>query len=142
MPEQQSFGFLLSETARTWRTRLDQRLRPLGLSQAKWLVLVHLNMSRCELTQKALSERLGIEGPSLVRLLDRMEADGWVERRISPTDRRAKTVHATAKAGRTIRDIKRVAARLRSELLGDIAPEDLAVANHVLQRIKQRAEQL
>jgi MarR family transcriptional regulator for hemolysin len=142
MPEQQTFGFLLSETARTWRNRLDQRLRPLGLSQAKWLVLVHLNMAGCELTQTALSERLGIEGPSLARLLDRMQADGWVERRTSPLDRRAKTVHPTAKATEIIREIKRIAAKLRTELLVDISPQELAVASEVLRRIKQRAEQL
>ena len=98
MADSETFGLLLGETARAWRTRLDQRLRPLGLSQAKWLVLLHLNLAKADLTQRELSARLGIEGPSLVRLLDRMEADGWVERRVSPSDRRAKTVHPTAKA--------------------------------------------
>lgn len=142
MAQQETFGFLLSETARIWRTRLDQRLRPLGLSQAKWQVLVHLNMARSELTQKELSERLCIEGPSLVRLLDRMEADGWVERRAAPNDRRAKTIHHTAKAADIVREIKQIAASLRNELLADISPQELALASEVMQRIKQRAEQL
>jgi len=138
----ESFGFLLAETARSWRTKLDQRLRPLGLSQAKWLVLINLYMVKEALTQKALADRLGVEGPSLVRLLDRMEADGWVERRASPSDRRAKTVHPTAKAAETTREIKRISAELRKELLGDISAEELATAAAVLERIKQRAEQL
>lgn len=142
MAKKETFGFLLAETARTWRTRLNQRLRPLGLSQAKWQVLVHLNMSRSDLTQKELSERLGIEGPTLVRLLDRMETDGWVKRCASTSDRRAKIVRHTTKAVDTIREIKHVAARLRSELLVDISPQELATASDVLQRIKERAEQL
>jgi MarR family transcriptional regulator for hemolysin len=142
MANNETFGFLLSETARTWRTRLDQQLRPLGLSQARWLVLLHLHMARDDLTQKALSERLAIEGPSLVRLLDRMEEDGWVERRISPNDRRAKTVHPTAKATETTREIKRIAAGLRKELLRDISAEELACTSDVLRRIKQQAENL
>jgi len=142
MAKKETLGFLLSETARIWRTRLDQRLRPLGLSQAKWRLLVYLEMADCELTQRALSERLGIEGPSLVRLLDRMEADGWVERRLAPADRRAKTIHATARAVDTIRDIDRVAAGLRRELLADIPAQELALVSDVLQRIKRRAEQL
>ena len=142
MATNETFGFLLSETARTWRTLLDQRLRPLGLSQAKWLVLLHLNMAKDDLTQKELSDRLAIEGPSLVRLLDRMEADGWVERRASPNDRRAKTIHLTDKAMETIREIKRIATKLRGELLGDISEDELAMASDVLMRIKQRAEQL
>ena len=142
MADSETFGLLLGETARAWRTRLDQRLRPLGLSQAKWLVLLHLNLAKADLTQRELSARLGIEGPSLVRLLDRMEADGWVERRVSPTDRRAKTVHPTAKAAATIREIKRIAAKLRSDLLRDLSSGELAAASAVLQRIKQRAERL
>lgn len=142
MADHETFGALLGETARAWRNRLDQRLRPLGLSQAKWQVLLHLNRAKEDLTQKALSLRLGIEGPTLVRLLDRMEADGWVERRASPADRRAKTIHSTAKAADTIREIKRVAAKLRDELLSGIAAEDLDAASAVLQRIKQRTEQL
>ena len=133
---------MLGETARSWRNKLDQRLRPLGMSQAKWLVLLHLNIASCDMTQKELSEKLGIEGPSLVRLLDRMEVDGWVERQVSQTDRRAKTIHLTDKANAMIVEIKQVAAKLRKELLKDISPEELAIANSVLQRIKQRTEQL
>ena len=142
MPSNETFGMLLGETARSWRNRLDQRLRPLGLSQAKWLVLLHLNMSTDSLTQKLLSERLGIEAPSLVRLLDRMEADGWIVRCPAPSDRRAKTVHATDKAAAVIREIREVAATLRKELLVDIPGEDLAVASSVLHRIRDRANTL
>jgi MarR family transcriptional regulator for hemolysin len=142
MSDKKSFGFLLGETALAWRTRLDQRLRPLGLSQAKWRVLVHLKMAKTDLTQKELSERMAIEGPSLVRLLDRMETDEWVERRASPTDRRAKTIHLTAKAADIIREIERVATKLRNELLGGLSSQELEIASQVLQRIKQKAEQL
>lgn len=142
MAENDSFGFLLGETARTWRNRLDQRLKPLGMSQARWLVLVHLNRAGSDMTQRELSERLGIEGPSLVRLLDRMETDGWVERRVATHDRRAKTVHPTAKAGTMIRRIKRIAADLRGEVLAGIPAADLATASAVLERIKHRMEQL
>ena len=142
MSQSDAFGMLLGETARSWRTRLDQRLRPLGLSQAKWLVLLHLNMVTDSLTQKQLSERLGIEAPSLVRLLDRMESDEWIVRRPSPSDRRAKTVHVTDKAAAIIREIKEIAAKLRKELLAGIPARELAVAGTVLQRIKDRANTL
>jgi len=133
---------LLGETARIWRTKLDQRLRPLGLSQAKWLVLLHLSVAKQALTQKELSERLNIEGPSLVRLLDRMEQEGWVSRQAADFDRRAKTIHQTEKAADMTLEIKRIAKTVREELLADIAPQDLAIAASILQTIKQRAESL
>jgi MarR family transcriptional regulator for hemolysin len=90
---QEHLGMAIGETARCWRTKLNERLRPLGLSQSRWMVLLHLSKRGDGVVQKALAEWLGIEGPTLVRILDRMTEDGWIERRESTTDRRAKTVH-------------------------------------------------
>jgi MarR family transcriptional regulator for hemolysin len=89
--------------------------------------------------QKALAEWLGIEGPTLVRTLDRMTEDGWIERRESATDRRAKTVHLTKQSRAIIRKIEKVAAQLRSELLAGIKPADLETCLRVLQQIKHSA---
>ena len=138
MAAQENLGLMLGETARLWRNKLDQRLKPLGLSQARWLALLQMKMASQNLTQKELSERMGIEGPSLVRLLDRMEEDGWVERQVSETDRRAKTVHLTDKADAMISEIKRIAAQLRKELLKGISTEQLETTCSVLENIKQR----
>lgn len=136
------FGALLAETARAWRTRLDQRLKPLGLSQAKWIVLLHLSKADGAITQKELAQRVGIEGPTLVGLLDRLSADGLVERRESATDRRSKTVHLTARAGQITRRITDVARALRSELLNDIDAEQIRCCQQTLEQIKQHLDQL
>jgi len=140
--EQEQFGRLLGETARLWRTKLDQRLRPLGLSQAKWMVLLQVNLSKTPMTQKELSERLSVEGPSLVRLLDRMEEEGWVVRQACAQDRRAKKIHQTEKAEQMSLEIKRIAKAMRREIMRDIDADELALASRVLQAIKQRAELL
>ena len=58
----ETIGQLLHETARVWRHKLDRRLQPLGLSQAKWRTIAHL--ARGHLTQRDLAERLSIEEPS------------------------------------------------------------------------------
>ena len=134
----EQLGFLISETARAWRTKLNERLRPLGLSQSRWLVLIHLAKRGDGVMQKELAEWLSIECPTLVRLLDRMTEDGWIERRDSATDRRAKTVHLTEQAHSVIKEITRVAVQLRSELLADIPPADIETTMQVLQQIKQR----
>ncbi|MGD8569329.1 MAG: MarR family transcriptional regulator [Gammaproteobacteria bacterium] len=135
-------GMAIGETARFWRTRLNERLRPLGLSQARWMVLLHLSKRGDGVVQKDLAEWLSIEGPTLVRILDRMTEDGWIERRESNTDRRAKTVHLTEQSTAIIKKINKVAAQLRSELLADIDPADIEACMRVLTRIKQTAERL
>lgn len=130
----------LAEVSRTWRAKLDERLRPLGLSQSRWLVLLHLSKRGDGMVQKTLAEYMGIEGPTLVRILDRMHEDGWIERRESLTDRRAKTVHLTEQAKAVLQQINKVASQLRNELLTNIPQADIEACLRVLRQIKHTAE--
>lgn len=132
-------GALLGETGRAWRYRLDQRLKPLGLSQAKWITLLKLSCAADGMTQTELAERLGVEGPTLARLLDRMAADDWIERRESDADRRSKTVHLRPKACGLLERITAVALQLNADLLEDVPAGDLRCCMAVLHRIKERA---
>ena len=139
---QEQLGMTIAEVSRCWRAKLDERLRPLGLSQARWMVLLLLSKRGDGVVQKALAEWLGIEGPTLVRILDRMTEDGWIERRESTSDRRAKTVHLTKQSSAVIKQINKIAAQLRGELLADINPADIEACMRVLQKIKQTAEHI
>src|SRR5438067_13346467 len=88
MPNDETFGQLIHGTARAWRQKLDQRLKPMGLSQAKWRTLMHLSLSEDALTQAEIAARLGVEEPTVVNLLHRLEKEGWITRTSSPNDRR------------------------------------------------------
>jgi MarR family transcriptional regulator, transcriptional regulator for hemolysin len=137
-PEQ--FGPLLHGVARAWRQKLDQRLKPLGLSQAKWRTLLHLSRAEAPLTQSQIASRLGIEEPTLVNLLHRLERAGWIARRPSAHDRRCKTVHLETRAQHAIEQINDTAVNLRDELLSEIPRADLSRCMDVLERIKGKAE--
>jgi MarR family transcriptional regulator, transcriptional regulator for hemolysin len=134
------FGPLLHGTARAWRLKLDQRLRPMGLSQAKWRTLMHLSVAPGPLTQAEIASHLGIEEPTLVALLHRLESDRWVSRRNAAHDKRCKTVHLAPRAQRVIQQIRSTAFKLRHELLDDISPAELRICMQVLDRIRQKAE--
>lgn len=136
----EAFGPLLHGTARAWRLKLDERLRPMGLSQAKWRTLLHLSLAAGPLTQAAIAARLGIEEPTLVTLLHRLESDGWVVRRSSSHDRRCKTVHLARRAQRLIAQINAAALQLRHELLEDVPVSELRTCVRVLTRIQKIAE--
>jgi MarR family transcriptional regulator for hemolysin len=132
------FGPLLAETARAWRQRLDERLKPLGLSQAKWVALFRLARMPHAPTQAALAAEIGIEGPTVARLLARLEATGYVERRPAAGDRRLKVVHLTPKARAEAARIDRIAADLRAELLAGLDPEAFAAAWRILLELRRR----
>jgi len=138
----EKLGPTLGETYRLWRGLLDERLRPLGLSHARWMVLLHLSRRGDGVVQKALAEWLGIEGPTLVRQLDRMAADGWLERRESGDDRRAKTIHLTRQARAAVKKINGVAPELRGQVVPGVKAADIDTCLRVMQQIKHKAERL
>jgi MarR family transcriptional regulator for hemolysin len=137
----EAFGPLLHGTARAWRMKLDERLKPLGLSQAKWRTLLHLSLAEQPITQTEIAMRLGIEEPTLVTLLHRLERGGWVARKNAAHDRRCKTVHLGRRAHRVIDEITVAANKLRRELLADISPGELRTCVRVLQRVRDKAEE-
>ena len=139
--DSETFGPLLHGVARAWRLKLDQRLRPIGLSQAKWRTLLHLSRAKGALTQSEVAARLDIEEPTLVNLLHRLERAGWVERKAAAQDRRSKTVQLGRRAHHAIQQINATAAELRHELLADIPPSELRLCMLVLERVRKKAEQ-
>jgi MarR family transcriptional regulator for hemolysin len=140
--ERDSEGFapLLHGTARAWRLKLDERLKPLGLSQARWRTLLHLSLAEQPVTQAELAQRLGVEEPTLVTLLHRLEHAGWVKRVNSAADRRCKTVKLQARARRVIDRIDTSASELHRELLTGIPARELEACVRVLEKIRRRAE--
>ena len=140
MSDDETFGPLLHGTARAWRLKLDKRLKPMGLSQAKWRTLLHLSLAGDALTQAEIAERLGIEQPSLVTLLHRLENEGWINRRSSLHDRRCKMVFLGRRAQRVISQINAAAEKLRHELLENVSAADLRTCVRVLTRIYEKAE--
>jgi MarR family transcriptional regulator for hemolysin len=140
MSDGETFGQLLHGTARAWRQKLDGRLKPMGLSQAKWRTLLHLSIAQDALTQAEIAARLGVEEPTVVTLLHRLEREAWITRTNSPHDRRCKMVLLGRRAQRVIAQINATAEKLRLELLADIPQSDLQTCMRVLARIRQRAE--
>jgi MarR family transcriptional regulator for hemolysin len=112
----------------------------MGLSQAKWRTLLHLSLARDELTQAEIAARLGVEEPSVVTLLHRLEKEGWVVRKNSSHDRRCKMVQLGRRAQRVISEINATAEELRHELLTDIPAPELQTCIKVLAHVRAKAE--
>jgi MarR family transcriptional regulator for hemolysin len=88
------FAFLINDVARLLRTYADQRVRQLGMTRAQWAVLARLEYHE-GLKQSELAEMLDLQPITLTRLVDRLCANGMIERRPDPNDRRAKRLHLT-----------------------------------------------
>jgi MarR family transcriptional regulator, transcriptional regulator for hemolysin len=129
---EQGFGFLLHDIARLLRKRFDQRARMLGLSRAQWQVLAHLHRHE-GINQRGLAEILEIESVTLGRLVDRLEAAGWVERRADLRDRRAHRLYTTEKVAPVIERMWSLGEVTREEALTGLAdPERLQLVEALM----------
>jgi len=130
-----SLGFLLHDVSRLLRKRFDRRARALGLTRAQWSVIAHLRRNE-GLTQSALADILEVEKITLCRLVDRLEASGWVERRPHPEDRRANALYLTSKAYPVLDRMREISRDIRSEAMAGLQPEERDYLLDTLQRLK------
>jgi MarR family transcriptional regulator for hemolysin len=117
---------------------LDQRLAQQGFSDISWVSLIHLDESGGGLTQKELAERVGIDGSSLVRLVDRLEERGHLERRSDGTDRRAKRLFLTESGLQAAAELRQTVLAVERELLRDLGDDELEVILAALGRLQTR----
>jgi MarR family transcriptional regulator for hemolysin len=140
-PQYEQFNELVFCIPKVMRAALDARLKPFGLSQARWQVLLKLRRAGCALSQHVLAQRVGIEPASLVRHLDALQLDGLIEREADPADRRAKRVSLTPAGEALSHQLLSVAQEMRAELLADVSEAELQVCIDVLSRLKSKALQ-
>jgi MarR family transcriptional regulator, transcriptional regulator for hemolysin len=137
-PEER-FSHALHNTARTWRLAVDRRLKDLGLSQAGWMTIAMAAKADDPLSQIELAQRLGVEGSTMVAMIDRLMKSGLLERQPSPTDRRVRLVVVTEAGNKLYQRVKAEAEALRKELMAGIDPEHLRIATALLEHLERAA---
>ena len=130
-----TFGFLLKETSRLYVQRFEQRAATLGLTLSQCKVLIYL--ARHEgVSQAQLGDLTDLEPMTLVRILDRMESDGWLERRSDPADRRARCLYLKAEGKPLVDEIWHVVDLTRREALAGIPKKDADLLIELLEKIQ------
>ena len=137
---ERAFTASLLRLARIYRRETDRALAAHGLSDARALPVLHIARLGEGVRQRVLAEELGIEGPSLVRILDQLCAAGLVERRDDPNDGRAKTLHLSDEGRALAGVIEATIDALRAELLAGVSDADLAAAVRVMGRFASALE--
>ena len=131
-----TIGFALSDVARLMRRNFNRRVQSLGLTQAQWLLLARI--ARHEGAKQAqLAEILEMQPISIARLIDRMEAAGWVERRPDPNDRRAVNLYLTEKAGPIIDEMWNRADETQALALAGLSPTARDELNLALETMRE-----
>ena len=145
MPEslrpREQFGALLIGTARRWRAAVDTHLASQGLTDATWAPLIHVGRVQGGISQKTLAIRIGIDGSSLVRLIDILAEKNLIERRQDQEDRRSNLLFLTAAGHQTVSRIQESLTQVESALLADIKDDKMALLVSALEQIDRRIAQ-
>lgn len=132
----QLFGQMVTRIARYWRRAVDESLAQNSLSQATAMPLIVLSRLGPELRQGVIAEELGLEGPSLVRVVELLVAEGLVCRREDPQDRRVRLLRLTRKGEERVAEIEEAVAQLRARYLSDLSETEIRVLLAALSKIE------
>jgi MarR family transcriptional regulator for hemolysin len=113
---ERSTGFLITDVSHLLRRSFNRRVQDLGLTQAQWRAIAYLARNP-GMNQAALAESLEVQPITLARLVDRMQAAGWVERQTDPEDRRAVRLYLTEKSQPVLAEMHERASRMLEEAL-------------------------
>jgi MarR family transcriptional regulator, transcriptional regulator for hemolysin len=137
---EERFSGALHNTSRAWRQALDRRLKFLGVSQASWMTIAVAAKARQPLSQSELAESLGVEGATMVAMVDRLVKAGFVIREPSTTDRRVKRILLTQTGNLLYDKVRAEAATFRKELLANVDPKKLLAATELLEGLEATIE--
>lgn len=137
-----SLGTDLARLVRTWRAVIDNRLKPLGLTQTLWVTLHNISQLPPEQSQIQLAKAIGVEQPSLVRTLDQLEKKGLISRTPCPEDRRAKRITLTDKATPVIQELEGVIKRSREDILQGLSDAEINTMVSLISRLEKNISEL
>ena len=130
-----SFAYTLHDVTCLFRKHFDRRAIRFDLTRAQWRALKAIRR-REGLSQTELADSLEMEAIAVGRVLDRLAAAGFVERRADPNDRRRWCLHLTAKAHDVTDDMEVLASELRYEALAGVSQADFEAFERVLAKIR------
>jgi MarR family transcriptional regulator for hemolysin len=128
-------GFWIMTAAHEYEQALNDELEPQGITYRQWQVLGFLALAG-PLSQAELADRMRIEPPTLVGILDRMERDGWIRREPCLIDRRRKMIQPMEAAKPVWSQIVDCAKRVRARATHGMSATELATLRRLLDKVQ------
>lgn len=132
---EESVGCWIVSTSHALRRALEAELAKENITYRQWEVLAWLSYGGPQ-TQAELSDRIGIEAPTLAGVISRMERDGWLDRKPCPNDRRKKYIHTTERAETEWSRMVEICHAIRSRATEGLSAEELRILKATCERIR------
>ena len=133
---QNSIGFIINRMGKSLVYVIDQELRKkFGITFGQWKVLIILANNAAGLTQREIADKLALEGPTLIPIIDKLEKDEFVIRKIEPRDRRINRILLTEKAHGFLDDTIECVSQIKKICLDQISEADISTTKKTLEQM-------
>jgi MarR family transcriptional regulator, transcriptional regulator for hemolysin len=136
-----NLGFLIRDVSRLYGRHFERRARDLELTLAQCKVLAHLSRNE-GISQARLAELTETDPMTLVRTLDRMQQDQWIERRPDPADRRAHRLYLREEAKPVLARMWKIADQARGEAISVLSAQECQQLLELLSRLHEQLQTL
>jgi MarR family transcriptional regulator, transcriptional regulator for hemolysin len=132
---QNSIGYIINRTAKAFIRALDSQLKEkVGVTAGQWKVLVML-VDQNGLAQKEIADRLGLDGATLIPIIDKMEKDKLVVRKVDPADRRNNRIYRTERADALWDKMMQCVSSIKEISIKGIPDQNVKIMKDVLENI-------
>jgi MarR family transcriptional regulator, transcriptional regulator for hemolysin len=136
-----SIGFIINRTAKALIHTFDQELRnKFGITFGQWKIIIILANNDDGLSQKEIADKLGLEGPTIIPIIDKLEKDGFVNRMVDKNDRRNNQIFLTEKTISLLDSIINYALKIKEISTRNIAEQDISITKHTLEKMWQNIQ--
>lgn len=130
-----SIGYWITMTSQCYQQTLNDELAPFGITFRQFQVLAWLAYDG-ELSQTELARRMMIEPPTLVGILDRMQREGWIERKYCAADRRRKRLALRSAAEPICVKVVSCLNRVRQQATNGMSDKEVATLKKLLCKVQ------
>lgn len=134
-------AFITCQSGKIFAEALEKGLRPYNITRAQWIAMHYIQGSK-NITQRELADKMSVKQPTVVRLLQKMEAEGYLQRSGTYEDKRVKCLELTDKGDRAYHDILPVAEKFKNETVAGIDEKDLQTLKDALNIMIKNASKL
>lgn len=132
-------AFVTSQSAKVFAAEMERRLRPYHVTRTQWLAMYYIYTNKT-LNQRELAERMSLKDPTVVRMLQKMEMQGYLLRTEIIQDKRQKQLSLSEKGQKVCMDLLPVIEKFKEDTIAGISKEDLQTMKDVLAKMVANAK--
>ncbi|MGM1019831.1 MAG: MarR family winged helix-turn-helix transcriptional regulator [Bacillota bacterium] len=131
-------AFIANRSAKIFAEALEKEFRPYNMTRSQWIAMYYIYTSE-SITQRELADKMSIKEPSVVRLVQKLESEGFLHRSGTHADKRVKQLELSDKGVQIYLDLLPVAEKFKDDTITSMSEEDLQTFKNVLSVMVENA---